>query len=98
MKALDDQQNLVNVFNTGGVNSINKEQETFTRHSTELTTIIGDAQVNGLVQAVGSDFHDATAVQVAAKSKGIGRRYMDLLIHGNETVDHLRQMTDRLLD
>ena len=78
-----DQQRLVDVFRTG-VTGINKDQEVFTRESTELTTIIGDAQVNGLVQAVGSDFHDATAVQVAAKAKGIGRRYMDLLIHGNE--------------
>ena len=79
----DDQQSLVGTIRTG-VTGINKDQQTFTRHSTELTTIIGDAQVNGLVQAVGSDFHDATAVQVAAKAKGIGRRYMNLLIHGNE--------------
>ena len=78
-----DQQGLVDVIRTG-VTGINKDQQTFSRHSTELTTLIGDAQVNGLVQAVGSDFHDATAVQVAAKAKGIGRRYMNLLIHGNE--------------
>ena len=78
-----DQQALVNTVNTA-FSGINKDQQTFTRHSTELTTIIGDAQVNGLVQAVGSDFHDATAVQVAAKAKGIGRRYMNLMIHGNE--------------
>ena len=78
-----DQQALVNTVNTA-FSGINKDQQTFTRHSTELTTIIGDAQVNGLVQAVGSDFHDATAVQVAAKAKGLGRRYMNLLIHGNE--------------
>ena len=31
--------------------------------SSELTTIIGDAQVNGLIQSVGSDFHDATVVE-----------------------------------
>ena len=78
-----DQQALVDVLRTG-VTGINKTQQTFTRHSTELTTIIGDAQVNGLIQAVGSDFNDATAVQVAAKAKGIGRQYMNLLINGNE--------------
>ena len=78
-----DQTTLVNVVNTGHT-SINKDQQTFSRHSTELTTIIGDAQVNGLIQAVGSDYNDATAVQVAAKAKGLGRRYMDLLINGNE--------------
>ena len=82
MKAVD-QTTLVNVVNTGHT-SINKDQQTFSRHSTELTTIIGDAQVNGLIQAVGSDYNDATAVQVAAKAKGLGRRYMDLLINGNE--------------
>ena len=79
-----DQQGLVNTIRTG-VMGINKDEQSFSRHSTELTTIIGDAQVNGLIQAVGSDFHDATAVQVAAKAKGVGRRYMDLLINGQVT-------------
>ena len=82
-----DQTSLVNAVNTGHT-SINKDQQTFTRHSTELTTLIGDAQVNGLIQAVGSDYNDATAVQVAAKAKGLGRSYMNLLINGttNSTV------------
>ena len=78
-----DQQTLVDNVNTA-FSGINKNQQTFSRHSTELTTLIGDAQVNGLIQAVGSDFNDATAVQVAAKAKGIGRSYMNLLINGNE--------------
>ena len=78
-----DQTGLVDVLRTG-VSGINKDQQRFSRHSTELTTIIGDAQVNGLIQAVGSDYNDATAVQVAAKAKGIGRRYMELLINGQE--------------
>tara|TARA_B100000780_G_scaffold279205_1_gene256465 strand:- start:2015 stop:3370 length:1356 start_codon:yes stop_codon:yes gene_type:complete len=78
-----DQQDLVSVMRTG-VSGINKDQQTFTRHSTELTTIIGDAQVNGLIQAVGSDYNDATAVQVAAKAKGVGRKFMDLMINGQE--------------
>ena len=77
-----DQMTLVSVLNTDG-GEISKDQQTFTRHSTELTTLIGDAQVNGLIQAVGSDYNDATAVQVAAKAKGLGRKYMDLLINGN---------------
>lgn len=82
-KAGADQMNLVGVVNTGHT-SINKDAQQFTRASTELTTIIGDAQVNGLIQAVGSDYNDATAVQVAAKAKGVGRKYMDLLINGNK--------------
>ena len=76
-----DQMLLVNIADTA-LSSINKEQQKFSRHSTELTTIIGDAQVNGLIQAVGSDYNDATAVQVAAKAKGIGRTYMNSLING----------------
>ena len=79
----DGEQRLTDVF-IAGAHPFNRDKQVFTRHSTDLTTIIGDAQVNGLIQAVGSDFHDATAVQVAAKSKGIGRRYMDLLINGTE--------------
>jgi len=82
-----DTQDLVGVMNTNSANVINKGQMTFTRHSTELTTIIGDAQVNGLIQAVGSDYNNATAVQVAAKAKGVGRTYMDLMINGNKSLD-----------
>ena len=79
-----DQMSLVGLVNTAST-SINKDPQTFTRHNTELTTIIGDAQVNGLIQAVGSDYNDATAVQVAAKAKGIGRTYMNSLINGAES-------------
>jgi hypothetical protein len=78
-----DPQDLVSVLRTG-VTGINKDQQTHSRHSTELTTIIGDAQVNGLIQAVGSDYNDATAIQVAAKAKGVGRKFMDLMINGQE--------------
>ena len=80
-KAGTDQMTLVSVMNTAGT-TINKDQQEFTRKSTELTTIIGDASVNGLIQAVGSDMMDATAVQVAAKAKGVGRKFMDLMING----------------
>ena len=80
-ESFTDQTTLVGTVDTSAT-SINKSQQTFTRHNTELTTIIGDAQVNGLIQAVGSDYNDATAVQVAAKAKGIGRTYMNTLING----------------
>jgi len=80
-KAGTDQMTLVSVMDTAG-STINKDQQEFTRKSTELTTIIGDASVNGLIQAVGSDMMNATAVQVAAKAKGVGRKFMDLMING----------------
>lgn len=85
-KAGVDQTTLVSVMDTAGT-TINKDQQEFTRKSTELTTIIGDAQVNGLIQAVGSDMMNATAVQVAAKAKGVGRKFMDLMINGTVAVD-----------
>ena len=80
-KAGADQQDLVTTMNTVG-STINKDQQEFTRKSTELTTIIVDAQVNGLIEAVGSDMASATAVQVAAKAKGVGRKFMNLMING----------------
>lgn len=59
--------------------------ETFT-----LKTILGEAEVNGLVQAQMSDFTDQTASQIAAKAKQIGRIYQDLMINGNESVSSLQ--------
>jgi len=87
-----DQMDLVSSLDTGAT-SINKESQRFSRHSTELTTIIGDAQVNGLVQAVGSDFHDATAIQVAAKAKGLGRHYMNMMVNGTAVLGGSNHVT-----
>lgn len=60
-------------------------QETFT-----LKTIIGDAEVNGLVQAQMSGETDQTGSQIAAKAKQIGRIYQDLMINGNESLSTLQ--------
>lgn len=60
-------------------------QETFT-----LKTIIGDAEVNGLVQAQMSGETDQTGSQIAAKAKQIGRIYQDLMINGNESLSNLQ--------
>ncbi|KKM16459.1 hypothetical protein LCGC14_1685680, partial [marine sediment metagenome] len=47
-----------------------KDAATFTQISVGLTTIMGDAEVNGLIQATRSDSgNDQTAVQIASKSK-----------------------------
>ena len=51
-----------------------KNPATFTKVTSELTTLIGDAEVNGLIQATRSDFADQTAVQVASKAKSLGRQ------------------------
>lgn len=60
-----------------------KAAATFTQVTSSLTTIIGDAEVNGLIQATRSgDGNDQTAIQIASKAKSAGRKYQDMLING----------------
>ena len=62
-----------------------KNPATFTKVTSELTTLIGDAEVNGLIQATRSDYSDQTAVQVASKAKSLGRQYQASMISGDGT-------------
>ncbi len=56
---------------------------TFTDLSVQLTTIVGNAKVNGLIQATRSgDGNDQTAIQIASKAKSAGRQWQDLFITG----------------
>jgi len=72
-----------------------KAAATFSQVASGLTTIIGDAEVNGLLQATRSgDGNDQTAVQIASKAKSAGRRYQDMLINGTGAAD---QFTGLLL-
>lgn len=60
-----------------------KDPATFEQVTSALTTILGDAEVNGLIQATRSgDGNDQTAVQIASKAKSAGRKYRDMLING----------------
>ena len=60
-----------------------KAAATFTQVTSSLTTVIGDAEVNGLIQATrSSDGNDQTAVQIGSKAKSAGRKYQDMLITG----------------
>jgi hypothetical protein len=60
-----------------------KAAATFTTVTSSLTTIMGDAEVNGLIQATrSSDGNDQTAVQISSKAKSAGRKYQDMLING----------------
>lgn len=60
-----------------------KAAATFTQVTSSLTTIIGDAEVNGLIQATRSnDGNDQTAVQIASKAKSAGRKFQDMFING----------------
>lgn len=56
---------------------------TFTYVTSSLTTIMGNAEVNGLIQATRSgDGNDQTAVQIASKAKSAGRKFQDQMING----------------
>lgn len=59
-----------------------KAAATFTTVTSGLTTIVGDAEVNGLVQATRSGHTDQTGAQVASKAKSAGRQFQDMLVNG----------------
>jgi HK97 family phage major capsid protein len=69
-----------------------KNPATFTKVTSELTTLIGDAEVNGLLQATRSDYTDQTATQVASKAKSLGRQYQGAMITGDGTGDSFTGM------
>jgi len=63
-----------------------KDAATFTQVTSTLTTIMGDAEINGLIQVTRSgDGNDQTAVQIASKAKSAGRQYQQDFITGDGT-------------
>lgn len=76
----------VQVLGVGGTITA-KAAATFTKVNANLTTILGDAEVNGLIQATRSDETDQEATQVASKAKSAGRKYQDMLINGTGADD-----------
>lgn len=64
-----------------------KAAATFSQVTSSLTTIIGDAEVNGLIQSTRSGMTDQTATQIASKAKSAGRKYQDMLINGTGASD-----------
>lgn len=59
-----------------------KAAATYSQVTSSLTTIIGDAEVNGLIQATRSKFNDQTATQIASKAKSAGRQFQDMMVNG----------------
>lgn len=59
-----------------------KAAATFTQVTSSLVKIIGDAEVDGLIQATRSNVNDQTGVQIASKAKNAGRNYQNQLING----------------
>ena len=65
-----------------------KEAATFTEVTASLTTIMGDAEINGLIDHTrSSDGNNQTATQIASKAKSAGRRYQEMLITGDGTLE-----------
>lgn len=62
-----------------------KNPATFTEKTATLKTLIGDAEVNGLIQATRSGINDQKAVQILSKAKSLGRKYQETLITGDGT-------------
>lgn len=65
-----------------------KAAATFTKVNVGLTKIIGDAEVDNLIQATRSgDGNDQEAIQIASKAKAIGREYQRQMINGTGSND-----------
>jgi HK97 family phage major capsid protein len=62
-----------------------KNPATFTYVTSGLTTLLGDAEVNGLIEATRSNKQDQRAAQVASKAKSIARQFQDTMINGDGT-------------
>jgi len=63
-----------------------RDAATFASVSVGLTTLVGQADVNGLIQATRSgDGNDQAAIQIASKAKHLGRLYQHLLIEGDSS-------------
>ncbi len=74
-------------FTGVGSNITGKNPATFTQVTSSLTSIIGDAEVNGLIQATRSNIQDQEAIQIASKAKSVGRKFQNTLINGDGTSD-----------
>ena len=68
----------------------------FDKVTSSLTTLIGDAEINGLIQATRSNYTDQKAIQVASKAKSIGRKYQDSMINGDGTNNSFRGLLSLL--
>lgn len=74
-----------------------KNPATFKLETASLTAIIGDAEVDGLIQATRSNITDQKAIQIASKAKSIGRAYQNALINGTgsgNTFEGLLKLVD----
>jgi hypothetical protein len=64
-----------------------KAAATFAQVTANLTKIIGDAEVDEMIQATRSGKNDQKATQIASKAKSVARNYAGTLITGDGTSD-----------
>jgi HK97 family phage major capsid protein len=62
-----------------------KNPSSYTYVTAGLTTLLGDAELNGLIEATRSNKQDQRAAQVASKAKSIARQFQDTMINGDGT-------------
>lgn len=62
-----------------------KAAATFTQVTDSLTKIIGDAEVDEMIQATRSNINDQKSVQIASKAKSVARSFANTLINGDGT-------------
>lgn len=74
-----------------------KAAATFTAVTDSLTKIIGDAEVDEMIQATRSNVNDQKAVQVMSKAKTVARTYANSLINGDGTSDAFTGIANLLI-
>ena len=74
-----------------------KAPASYKQKNANLTTILGDAEVNGLVQAqrVGGD---QVMYQIASKAKSVARKYQDMMVNGDSAVEGFDGLDEILAD
>lgn len=82
-------------WGTVGTTITAKAAATFTAVTSSLTRIIGDAEVDQLIQATRSDVgNDQKAIQVSSKAKSVGLAYTDKLINGTGSSNQINGLLD----
>lgn len=83
--AADETDGVVVQSGTVGTTITAKTPVTVTKVTSTLVKILGDAEVDNMVEATQSTINDQVQTQLKAKSKYIGRRFRNLLINGDGT-------------
>lgn len=73
-----------------------KNPATVTRVNFDLTTIIADAEVNGLLAAQINKENDLLAAQTASKSKEVGRVFGNGFVNGSGTSDEINGLLNQV--